>query len=83
MKAMIVFDINELTYKAVKEYFTSDITLHLGNNGFIDFKDAILQPMPQKKIFDEELFMTGNFKLVYARFTGWNDCIDEILGDEE
>lgn len=42
-----------------------------------------LKPLPEKKILDEELFMTGNFKLVYARFTGWNDCIDEILGDEE
>ena len=45
-------------------------------------KNCPLKPMPQKKVLDEELFMTGNFKLVYARFTGWNDCIDEILGGE-
>lgn len=42
-----------------------------------------LKPLPQKKVLDEELFMTGNFRLVNARFTGWNDCIDEILGEEE
>ena len=39
-----------------------------------------LKPMPQKKILDEELFMSGNFRLIQARFTGWNDCIDEIIG---
>lgn len=42
-----------------------------------------LKPMPQKKILDEELFMLGNFRLIQARFTGWNDCIDTITGETE
>lgn len=42
-----------------------------------------LKPIPQKKILDEELFMLGNFRLIQARFTGWNDCIDTITGETE
>ena len=42
-----------------------------------------LKPMPEKKILDEELFMSGNFRLIQARFTGWNDCIDTITGETE
>lgn len=43
-----------------------------------------LKPIPQKKILDEELlFMSGNFRLIQARFTGWNDCIDTLLGETE
>lgn len=41
-----------------------------------------LKPMPEKKILDKQLFMIGNFRLIDARFTGWNDCIDETLGEE-
>ena len=47
------------------------------------YKDSLcpLKPMPQKKVLDEELFNTGNFRLVFASYTGWNECIDEILGE--
>lgn len=46
-------------------------------------KECPLKPMPEKKILDEELFMSGNFRLIHARFTGWNDCIDTITGETE
>ena len=46
-------------------------------------KACPLKPLPQKKILDEELFMLGNFRLIHARFTGWNDCIDTITGETE
>ena len=41
-----------------------------------------LKPMPQKKKLDEDLLLSQNFKLEYARFDGYNKCIDEILGEE-
>ena len=46
-------------------------------------KACPLKSLPEKKILDEELFMLGNFRLIQARFTGWNDCIDTITGDTE
>lgn len=39
-----------------------------------------LKLMPKKKRLDIDLFMSGNFPLVQAVFTGWNDCINEIEG---
>lgn len=99
MKAMIIFDINEHTYEAINEYFTSEITLHLGNEGYFDFKDAILQPMPQRKmvgkIKEVDDFMKSEIEIINEEVTarmmldtelliasGYNLCIDEILGGE-
>lgn len=73
MKVILVIDIEE---DMIGEVDYTILTKGNMSNG-----RAELKPLPQKKILDEELFMTGNFKLVYARFTGWNDCIDEILGE--
>lgn len=48
MKAILVFDINDLTYKGLKESFVNELTLHLKHNGFYQIKDVELKPVPQK-----------------------------------
>ena len=81
MKAIVVIDMpNDMN---VEETKVLNITLF--NGLFVkELKiDYPLKPLPQKKVLDEELFMTGNFRLIDARFTGWNDCIDTILGGTE
>lgn len=100
MKAIIVFDVGEFTYEAINEYFTGDITLHLGNDGYCGFKDAILQPIPQRKIVGKikevDDFMKSDIQIINDKVTaqimlntelliasGYNMCIDEILGEEE
>lgn len=99
MKAILVFDVNEFTYEAINEYFTGDITLHIGNSGFIDFKDVALQPLPKKKKTKEinviDDFMKSDIQIINEKVTaqmrldtelllasGYNLCIDEILGEE-
>lgn len=43
-----------------------------------------VEPMPQKKKLDEDLFLSKNFELEYVRFDGYNTCIDDIIrGAEE
>ena len=52
MKAILVFDINNLTYEAIEQYFTGVITMHLGDDRVYDIWDVGLKPMPQKKVED-------------------------------
>lgn len=85
MKAILVFDVDKHTYEAmIDEYFTGDITLHLGCDECIDFKDVVLKPMPEKvempKIIKEQI--DGWHKLA-GEYIGYNACIDELLGGEE
>lgn len=54
MKAILVFDVDEFTYEAINDYFSGVITLHMGNDGFIDFQNVLLQPMPKKMEVDVE-----------------------------
>lgn len=39
-----------------------------------------LKPLPQKKYVNEEI---AKYDCEYDEQIGWNDCIDEILGEEE
>ena len=81
MKAILVIDMpNDMNVEETKA-----LNVTLFNGLFVkELKiDCPLKPMPEKKILDEELFMSGNFRLIHARFTGWNDCIDTITGETE
>ena len=94
MKAILVIDLNDTTLNEcdtdVSKCWAKVIvhapikgTAH-GIGSCIYANDNVeLKPMPEKKILDEELFMSGNFRLIQARFTGWNDCIDTITGETE
>ena len=81
MKAILVFDVHEFTYEAINNYFAGDIILCLGNDGHIDFKDVILQPMPQKK--DGDFVWVDIDTCDESYIHGWNDCVDVMLGEEE
>lgn len=85
MKAILVIDFGEDDIEDIEpvhlSYKVKSKDLDMGY--YLATKDIKLKPLPQKKVLDEELFMTGNFRLIQARFTGWNDCIDEILGGKE
>ena len=98
MKAILMFNVNGLTYEAIKEYFTGDITLHLGNDGFYDLVCNDLKPLPQKKDLSfNELHLEEGYErkgctygwkdFVKEKLTeydmGYNNCIDEITGETE
>lgn len=80
MKAILLFDINDLTYEALEDGFINELTLHLRDNGFYEIKDVELKPIPQKKYVDEDL---AKYCEEYDREIGWNACIDEILGEKQ
>ena len=77
MKAILVFDINDLTYKGIEEGFINELTLHLRSNGFYEIKDVELKPMPQK----EDEFERGIGEYNKWLRIGYNKCIAEILGE--
>ena len=58
------------------------------NGWTADIKEICpLKPMPQKNKYDVEKYATvdyeNNVNLGHYLNKGWNDCIDEILGEEE
>lgn len=82
MKAILVSDVNEFTYEVIKEWFTGDIILHMENNEFINFKDVVLKPIPERMKIDYDTIATCEVtEKVLA--IGWNACIETILGEEE
>ena len=89
MKAILIVDIPEEFENRGPYFVEGTLFYHIDDNPYTNYCYAFnigktkLKPLPQKKILDEELFMSGNFRLIQARFTGWNDCIDEILGETE
>lgn len=90
MKAILVFDVGEFTYEAIEQYFTGDIALHLGAERFCDFKDVILQPMPEElpsPYMARQIQISVGVQSEKPPYTedyqkGYNDCIYEILGEE-
>lgn len=78
MKAILVIDVDNMnididnTQATYIELQCNNITIQMA------LLNHWLKPMPQKKVFAEGLnkFQKGTKR-------GWNDCIDEILGDEE
>lgn len=83
MKAILVIDIDNINIDIENTQATYIELQHNNTTIQMALLNHWLKPMPQKKILDEELFMTGNFRLIEARFTGWNDCLEEILGEQE
>ncbi len=81
MKAILVINApDNISFKRLER---AQISFYNQDSGRYIYRNARLKPLPQKKVLDKELFMTGNFKLVFASYTGWNDCIDEILGGQD
>ena len=78
MKAIVVFDVNDRTFEVINEYFIGVITLHLGNDEFIDFKGAELKPIPQYMTMKNVVSCDYNEGFV----NGFDTCLDEILGEQ-
>ena len=82
MKAILLIDVPDNT-DFDKDYRLTGLLLanEYAENVGIEFKDARLKPMPEKKNTDSSLKYT-NEPMQYRR-EGYNQCIDEILGEEE
>ena len=79
MKAILVIDVpNDMNVEETKA-----LNVTLFNGLFVkELKiDCPLKPMPQKRELEESgNSLIDDCKEYYT--DGWNDCIDEILGDE-
>ena len=77
MKALIVIDIDET------HLHKESMELYKRLKGY----KCLLKPMPQKnEIKNEEEFMNvcgWMFEVQTGMDIGWNDCIDEIMGETE
>ena len=71
MKAILVVDIPD---KHNIEEIRVDIQANSYGEEILDWRNQTLIPMPQKREFADE-------NKIYK--AGWNDCIDEILGETE
>lgn len=86
MKALIILNLEDCTFDEIDEAKIKEISLIYQDKetgkkcDFLWETGFKIVPMPQKKKLDEDLFLSQNFKLEYARFDGYNECIDEILG---
>ena len=52
----------------------------IDTTGFTMPVSCPLKPMPQKKKL-EDLFSKQDFMLVHSSYVGYNQCIEEILGE--
>lgn len=98
MKAIIILDLDDNWVEINKftlDKLFADITLYEKKalNGQCDYQkrvyrcfDGRLKPLPQKNKYDVDRYATvdyeNNVTLGHYLNKGWNDCIDEILGEE-
>ena len=77
MKAILVVDIPDDVKKS-----HADITIYedKGEHRIIK-RIAELKPLPQKKLIDYETFEEDGQK--YAYEVGFNDCVNELVGEYE
>lgn len=93
MKALIILNLEDCTFDEIDEAEIKEINLvcqdkETGKEFEFEWETGFkIMPMPQRK--DESRPMYGGSKdwIVGIRIdegaVGWNDCIDEILGDIE
>lgn len=81
MKAIIIVNVPDNT-EFDKDYRLTGLLLanKYTENVAIEFKDARLKPVPSKKGKHGEL---NHYDTDIHYEIGWNDCIDEIIGEEE
>ena len=79
MKAILLIDVPDNT-EFDKDYRLTGLLLanEYAENVGIEFKDARLKPMPQKKNPLDDCGMFNG-----KGIQGYNACIDEILGEKE
>ena len=80
MKAILVIDIDNINIDIENTQATYIELQHNTTTIQMALLNHWLKPMPQKKYVNEEIAKYDN---VYDEQIGWNDCLDEILGEEE
>ena len=81
MKAILVIDVDNIDIENTQATY---IELQHNNTTIqMALLNHWLKPMPQKKNLGEEIFSNNNFTIEYASRSGYNNCIDEILGEED
>lgn len=73
MKAVIVINY------ASEEDIGKKTSIHLLNEENEWVEDIVIKPLPEKMIYEIDM---GD-KFAEGCVQGWNDCIDEILGETE
>ena len=75
MKALMLIDVDKDEI--------GEATATITSNGITFFAEGIIKPMPTKKDLDtdERVYLQRGHDKIYKE--GWNDCIDEILGETE
>lgn len=78
MKAILLIDVPDNT-EFDKDYRLTGLLLanEYAENVGIEFKDARLKPVPKKMRTDVDDIEESSY------LQGWNECIDELLGEEE
>ena len=89
MKLYAIVEINDDMYDDFNEWYIrgDDLEIRYVDEGYMYYKaipgDMLeLKPLPKKKKLDEDLFLSNNFNSQYTRFKGYNECLDEILGEK-
>ena len=94
MKAIIVFDIDDKYAKKLDELEVEYHIYHYENGDDIDEGRIEPKPMPEKKGQHHEIPANSPFPMldgiavlmdgVNAEYNeGWNDCIDELVGEKQ
>lgn len=80
MKAILVIDVDD-DFKFKKSF--ADITLFDGKHRMWK-RIAKIRPLPKKQV-EQKYDIASEYDQYYIDeyATGWNDCIDEILGKEK
>ena len=85
MKAYLIVDLpdGEDINECVADMFIHDLYVR----GIAEYNDVPLRPLPEKNKYDVEKYATADYEnditLGHYLNKGWNDCLDEILGEKE
>ena len=80
MKAILVVDLlGDYNLDELKAYV--EVSFKDNNQILCGLFNKELKPLPQKKNNKDIVIKGRTAEILEARYEGWNDCIDEILGE--
>lgn len=78
---------SEMNYETIEYRYCGRDGHVVSWNDSPKYDSCPLKPLPQKNKYDVEKYATVDYEndvtLGHYLNNGWNDCIDEILGEEE
>lgn len=82
-KAILILDnIDETEIAELR----ANVQLNLYGEDRGEYKNCLLKPMPEKKNTNDIGDITDDLVkqiTIYRERKGWNDCLDELLGEEK